>query len=746
MISSAETGSHGRGVNSIPIIQAKNEGASLSQERVINSANGKNFKISSSAGNGGEVESRAKRASGGASSSGNQKDRTPTSVNQLSKNISSTSLNQNQEDMDRTVPILPKTLDANGLTLARKILGDSNGSHSGQRQGIAVQNKNSTLPLSNIQKKIKDMLNTKQQNYIAPPRQHTQLEESNNSNQLSSQQRSGPSPNTSLIVSSIGKVTSPYKKELLQPMNKNVAVSHVPSKLSRSNIGTSNNPLKKIDLSNKEIQPVVNESIGSNQGSSTDNRFIIDKPLKSKILKQFENSKLKDTSAENREAYKSNTLYQKFSQKLQETKTAAREDNLNKDISLNAPRRNVARLSSPPTAQPDPKAMTQTNFKIAKQPSGHETDSNNSSHSNKILFKQQAVKLCEYLNSQKSSALNKTNNSGNQGQKSIKESNNSSIVSSKHSFKIHKRSESETTGMNSNSRALTEPASGSYSQGIDELGPSQRVSENSSGKRGTFVPTNNYLNTLVGRSKNSREKQAIDNHNSLNSKVLRKKSQNENAEDSPRGDPSEKLNSLVQDNKSNVVNQDESNPIIRKPAELKASPLPVISMPKLDSTGSSLNASRHPSRLYQILRQHTKNIPFVGCANVYTKDFGRIQAFSVNTHQGKVREYNEDRVSILLNSQQRYPNIAQLGISNCNFFAVYDGHGGEACCNFLKEKLHGEIISKLDLLDIEGSIKRSCASLEEDFLQRCKRNNELADSSGSCACGVLVLGRNQCYS
>ena len=36
------------------------------------------------------------------------------------------------------------------------------------------------------------------------------------------------------------------------------------------------------------------------------------------------------------------------------------------------------------------------------------------------------------------------------------------------------------------------------------------------------------------------------------------------------------------------------------------------------------------------------------------KDFDKIRSFSVNTHQGIVRPYNEDRVSILLNAHQRY--------------------------------------------------------------------------------------------
>ena len=36
----------------------------------------------------------------------------------------------------------------------------------------------------------------------------------------------------------------------------------------------------------------------------------------------------------------------------------------------------------------------------------------------------------------------------------------------------------------------------------------------------------------------------------------------------------------------------------------------------------------------------------------FLKDFGKIIGFAANTHKGKIRNYNEDRVSILLNAQK----------------------------------------------------------------------------------------------
>lgn len=57
-----------------------------------------------------------------------------------------------------------------------------------------------------------------------------------------------------------------------------------------------------------------------------------------------------------------------------------------------------------------------------------------------------------------------------------------------------------------------------------------------------------------------------------------------------------------------------------------------------------------------------------------------VKGYAVNTHNGISRSYNEDRVSITL-------NIKKNGLKS-QFFAVYDGHGGSKCCDYLKDNLH----------------------------------------------------------
>ena len=40
----------------------------------------------------------------------------------------------------------------------------------------------------------------------------------------------------------------------------------------------------------------------------------------------------------------------------------------------------------------------------------------------------------------------------------------------------------------------------------------------------------------------------------------------------------------------------------------------------------------------------------------------------------------------------RFPNLEDLKVKDCSLFAVYDGHGGDACSNKLKEVFHRFIL------------------------------------------------------
>jgi protein phosphatase 2C family protein 2/3 len=78
-------------------------------------------------------------------------------------------------------------------------------------------------------------------------------------------------------------------------------------------------------------------------------------------------------------------------------------------------------------------------------------------------------------------------------------------------------------------------------------------------------------------------------------------------------------------------------------------------------------------------------------AKTSTKSFGNIVSFAANTHCGNSRNYNEDRVSIIVNikcPKSKDPKTWPV----CSYFAIYDGHGGALCADFLKARLHKTIV------------------------------------------------------
>lgn len=75
------------------------------------------------------------------------------------------------------------------------------------------------------------------------------------------------------------------------------------------------------------------------------------------------------------------------------------------------------------------------------------------------------------------------------------------------------------------------------------------------------------------------------------------------------------------------------------------------------------------------------------------RSHGGIKGYAANTNQGAVRNYNEDRVAIILNIVKPEQHPTQIAHwPKCQFFAIYDGHGGHGCADFLRDNLHNYVI------------------------------------------------------
>jgi len=88
-------------------------------------------------------------------------------------------------------------------------------------------------------------------------------------------------------------------------------------------------------------------------------------------------------------------------------------------------------------------------------------------------------------------------------------------------------------------------------------------------------------------------------------------------------------------------------------------------------------------------------LPNFQSSKTSNKKFGVVKSFAANTHVGLMRKANEDRIAIILNVIQpvnKEQKIAEELWPKIQIFAVYDGHGGNQCAEYLKEHLHNNII------------------------------------------------------
>jgi len=77
------------------------------------------------------------------------------------------------------------------------------------------------------------------------------------------------------------------------------------------------------------------------------------------------------------------------------------------------------------------------------------------------------------------------------------------------------------------------------------------------------------------------------------------------------------------------------------------------------------------------------------------------------------------------------------------FFAVFDGHGGQGCSEFLRDNLHNCIaLAPSFPLDLESALKEGCEMAEKKFMQQ--NLDIVRDKSGSCAIACL-LTNTHCY-
>ena len=127
------------------------------------------------------------------------------------------------------------------------------------------------------------------------------------------------------------------------------------------------------------------------------------------------------------------------------------------------------------------------------------------------------------------------------------------------------------------------------------------------------------------------------------------------------------------------------------------------------------------------------------------KRTGVVRAYAANTNQGLVRNYNEDRVSIITNllPPKTRTDVNVENWPRCSYFAIYDGHGGSLCADYLRDNLHQFVINEPCFpVNPRQAIISGFQKAERAFVNKCydPSTKQLIDKSGSCAIVVLIVG------
>ena len=148
----------------------------------------------------------------------------------------------------------------------------------------------------------------------------------------------------------------------------------------------------------------------------------------------------------------------------------------------------------------------------------------------------------------------------------------------------------------------------------------------------------------------------------------------------------------------------------------------------------------------QSLNLLTKKYDYYESPRFSNKQVGPIKSFSYNSFQGLFKDYNEDRVSVC--SLVKKPASSKMKTwPKISYFAIFDGHGGEECSEFLKNNYLNYLVENPNFpFDIKLSMIETFQKIEETFFKLyCKEDNiEESDKSGSCAL-VLIIFDNKIY-
>ena len=135
---------------------------------------------------------------------------------------------------------------------------------------------------------------------------------------------------------------------------------------------------------------------------------------------------------------------------------------------------------------------------------------------------------------------------------------------------------------------------------------------------------------------------------------------------------------------------------------------------------------------------------------ISTKSFGLINSYGANTNQGIDRNYNDDRVKIIINMNKPNDYINKSPWPLMSYFAIFDGHNGDHCAEFLRKNLLQYIYTNPNFpRNVEKAIKEGFINADQDYLKnfseinnntnRNKNLNSYETCNNSGSCGLILL-------
>ena len=188
-----------------------------------------------------------------------------------------------------------------------------------------------------------------------------------------------------------------------------------------------------------------------------------------------------------------------------------------------------------------------------------------------------------------------------------------------------------------------------------------------------------------------------------------------------------------------IQKQPQVQQIQKKPEKLQKNNAPEIQPKKMEEPLDIVRARTPTLMPINML----SNLPYsqYSKAEYSQKPFYNISGYAFNSYSGTEKGYNEDRIKVILNyNKNAIVNNKKIS-PKISYFGIFDGHGGDACSNFLKDNLDSFIFNSnyFPASPIQA-IKDAFIVAENSFMsQAIDKNSNVVDKSGSCACVILII-------